>query len=359
MRPQFLGLLSLCVLVLLIPTAILHAQNPGIGLAAVSTGFSSAPTLSAGALLSSLGQITGPASAGSLHRLEGGFLPAMRSLAGQLSTATIGLQGGWNLVSVPLTVSDYAKTTLFPTSTSQAFAYQGGYLPQALLGNGNGYWLKFGSAQTVLMTGLPLARDSIAVLSGWNLIGSISTPLPVGNVGSIPGGIVTSQFFGYTGSGYAISSTIDPGKGYWVKVSQNGTLVISSSSPADTRIRIVPTSEMPPAPPGTGSVAAAGLPAGFGLEQNYPNPFNPATTIRFAIPAQGGDVGTRHAVSLQVFDLLGQRVATLVNDVRGPGVYTVTFPAEGGEASHLASGIYIYRLTAGNFSAVKRMILLR
>ena len=62
------------------------------------------------------------------------------------------------------------------------------------------------------------------------------------------------------------------------------------------------------------------VPQSFVLEQNYPNPFNPATTITFAIPNQGDGVGTRHAVSLHVFDLLGRRVATLVDDSRAPGV---------------------------------------
>ncbi len=93
-------------------------------------------------------------------------------------------------------------------------------------------------------------------------------------------------------------------------------------------------------------------PSGFVLYQNYPNPFNPTTTINYAIPS----VETRHALSVQltVYDILGRKVATLVNNKQAPGKYSVTF-----DASRLGSGIYFYTLRAGDFSATKKMILLK
>lgn len=90
-------------------------------------------------------------------------------------------------------------------------------------------------------------------------------------------------------------------------------------------------------------------PGTFSLSQNYPNPFNPTTTIAFSIPA-----GTQHAVSLRVYDVLGREVATLVNDVKAPGRYEVTWDATG----H-ASGVYYYRVQAGEFVAMRKMILLQ
>lgn len=93
------------------------------------------------------------------------------------------------------------------------------------------------------------------------------------------------------------------------------------------------------------------IPLSLALEQNYPNPFNPTTTIRFAIP---NSVGTLHATSLQVFDLLGRVVATLVNEPMQAGSYSVEWNAKGA-----ASGMYFYRLTAGGFTATKKMLLLR
>jgi hypothetical protein len=89
------------------------------------------------------------------------------------------------------------------------------------------------------------------------------------------------------------------------------------------------------------------MPLVFRLDQNYPNPFNPATTIRYTIPEL-------EKVVLKVFNILGQEVATLINEVQNPGTYQTTF-----DASQLASGIYIYRLQAGSFNEVKRMMLVK
>jgi PKD repeat protein len=88
-------------------------------------------------------------------------------------------------------------------------------------------------------------------------------------------------------------------------------------------------------------------PQGFALFPNHPNPFNPTTTISFSLSE------TAH-VRLDVFNVAGQRVATLVNETRKAGVHDVIF-----EASHLSSGIYFYRLTAGSVTEIKKMILLR
>lgn len=92
-------------------------------------------------------------------------------------------------------------------------------------------------------------------------------------------------------------------------------------------------------------------PVTFQLFQNYPNPFNPTTKIGFTIPK---GVETLHATSLQVFDLLGREVATLVNESKQAGEHTIQF-----DASKLASGIYYYRLQSGSFVATKKMLLVR
>jgi hypothetical protein len=93
---------------------------------------------------------------------------------------------------------------------------------------------------------------------------------------------------------------------------------------------------------------SSGVPAAFSLHQNYPNPFNPSTTITFDVPK-----ATR--VSLRVFNLLGQAVADLVNEVKEPGTYGVML-----DASRLASGVYLYRLSTGTGEThVKKMLLLK
>ena len=92
----------------------------------------------------------------------------------------------------------------------------------------------------------------------------------------------------------------------------------------------------------------------FSLEQNYPNPFNPVTTIKYSIPNNA--VETQHAASVQlkIYNLLGQETATLVNKNQEAGFYEVKF-----DGSQYASGVYIYRLEAGSYTAVKKMMLLK
>ncbi len=89
------------------------------------------------------------------------------------------------------------------------------------------------------------------------------------------------------------------------------------------------------------------LPTEFRLSQNYPNPFNPTTTIEF-------QVSSFEFVSLTVFDVLGREIGTLVNEVRPTGLYTVHW-----DASSFPSGVYIYRLRAGNFVSAKKMVLMK
>ncbi|UCH64705.1 MAG: T9SS type A sorting domain-containing protein, partial [Ignavibacterium sp.] len=89
------------------------------------------------------------------------------------------------------------------------------------------------------------------------------------------------------------------------------------------------------------------IPLEFALEQNFPNPFNPSTVIKYSIPHDG-------FVTLDVFNLLGEKVASLVNGIQKAGRYEINF-----DASNLASGIYVYNLKSGNFSSVRKMLLMR
>ena len=94
----------------------------------------------------------------------------------------------------------------------------------------------------------------------------------------------------------------------------------------------------------------------FELQQNYPNPFNPTTTIRYSVPnvVTSRDLSLQHNITLQVYDVLGREVKTLVNEVKSPGNYEIKF-----DASKLNSGIYFYKLQADNFVQTKKMILVK
>ena len=89
------------------------------------------------------------------------------------------------------------------------------------------------------------------------------------------------------------------------------------------------------------------IPTVFKLEQNYPNPFNPSTIIKFAVPEKSN-------VLIKIYDILGGEVATLVNEELDAGWYEKSF-----NASALASGVYIYRMNAGNFISTKKMLMVK
>jgi parallel beta-helix repeat protein len=96
-----------------------------------------------------------------------------------------------------------------------------------------------------------------------------------------------------------------------------------------------------------GSNGASEIPTMFSLAQNYPNPFNPSTTIKYGLPKDA-------KVSLVVFDMLGRKVMTLVNDMQKAGYHEVQF-----NSLNLSSGTYFYKISAGDFTSIKRMVLLK
>ncbi|TAK54594.1 MAG: T9SS type A sorting domain-containing protein [Bacteroidetes bacterium] len=260
----------------------------------------------------------------------------------------------WNLISVPLDVPNYSKSVLYPTSVSDAFSYStsGGYQTQATLTHGIGYWLKFSYAQFIPLDGDVINEDTIHVNAGWNMIGSISSAISVENVLSHPPGLITSQFFGYN-NGYFESTTIEPGKGYWVKVSVDADLTFSiTAANASNKIIIVPINELPPPPPGL-SEHDLPLPTCYSLNQNFPNPFNPSTVIKYSVPSS-------QYVSLKIYNVLGEEVATLVDGMQDAGFKMQTFDASG-----LPSGVYYYQLMVVgedgilSYTNTKKLLLLK
>ncbi|MGA2625184.1 MAG: hypothetical protein ABSF91_15110 [Bacteroidota bacterium] len=158
------------------------------------------------------------------------------------------LSMGWNMVGVPMTVPDCRRSALFPFAASPAFAFENGYAMKDTLVNGRGYWIKLKGSSYLSLDGSPRLTDTVEVREGWNIIGSISTSFPVTQITSDPGGITTSQFYGYM-HGYVISDTIQPGRGYWVKTDRSGKLILSAAAgmtKASNRIRIVASNETPP-----------------------------------------------------------------------------------------------------------------
>ena len=366
-----------------------------------------------------------------------------------LSAAT-----GWNMLSLPVKVADPRASALFPTASSAAFGYEGSYTPKATLMNGPGYWLRYSSEQVMPILGDSITADTIEVNEGWNLIGSISVPVPGWTITSDTGVSILSRTFGYS-NGYHVADTIVPGKGYWVKTSAGGRLFLNSGlakhaaagairNELESLNEITMTDaagsvqtlyfglddgtidagryELPPVPiegvfdarfasrrmvglfgadahagigillsgavypvtircrmhSASGSLLvdgeqlvladakaftisrapsrlelgmepgpASSLPKRFALSQNYPNPFNPATDIRYEIPVES-------RVVLKVCDVIGRAIATLVNENKPAGTYTIRW-----DAGAMPSGMYYYTLSAGTFNQTRAMALIR
>lgn len=264
---------------------------------------------------------------------------------------TLPLHGRWNLVSIPVELESDSAKTILPTATSSAFRYVAGkYEYGSTLKHGTGYWLTFPPSGNIGFNGIPITDDTIHVATGWNLIGTIGLTIAPSWIRSVPPGIVTSNFWGYDGA-YFVAGTLTPGNGYWVKANQSGKLILSSSGSAASplgKIAIVAGNDLPPPPPdGEIPNPKSQIPNHFGLEQNYPNPFNPLTDIRYQI-------ADRSHVILQIFNLLGEEVARLVDEVQDAGYKSVSWVA-----TDAPSGIYTCRLRAGAYIEVRKMLLVR
>ena len=326
---------------------------------------------------------------------------------------------------------------------------------------GRGYWVKYPDSGFAIVNSSELLLDSVAVDSGWNMVGSISKTVAVNTVGQLPDTSIYSAFVGYGSDGYEVTDSIYPGNGYWVKMKRPAKLILNGSIGGIARITSISpvpfervlnvlsftdaegrmqslyfggkeyqnietaNYELPPrAPEGmfdarfvpdrmieladgknqqdfpisltwvsypltarwiirdesesaslisdekefcmgkNGAIrldhpvsnfmlrlipaSRKDVPKEYALAQNYPNPFNPKTVIRYQLPVQ-----TR--VTLRVYNVIGEIISTLVgDDVQEPGYKEVEW-----DATSQPSGVYFYKLAAGNFVRVKKLLLLR
>ncbi len=374
---------------------------------------------------------------------------------------------GWNMVSVSNVPFSYSKANVFPQGTTSAFAYTGSYAVTDPLTNGAGYWLKFASAVVQGAPGANLTSYSLPVTNGWNLIGSISCPVPTNSItGPVP---VNASYYEYA-TGYSAVTSITPGKGYWIKTNGSGTLDLACNATVvaakvdqnysklegssqlivrdsrggaqslymiDENSLKVPIEryELPPMPPtevfdvrfgsgrsveayssekgksneytvnlqasaypvtlqynvvavgksivvsemsegksisntilnGNGVISVTnpsvssikvkvvddlGTPKKFALSQNYPNPFNPVT--RFSV-----DVPNSANVEISVFDILGHKIATLLSGQQEAGSKSIEWDGKDSHGVSSPSGMYFVRMNAGDFSEVRKIMLLK
>jgi hypothetical protein len=150
-----------------------------------------------------------------------------------------------------------------------------------------------------------------------------------------------------TGASIGLNS-IATGNGNFLSLQSAGTNPLISSTIENDTIRQKPATgqiyRFTPPVSGIHQINSE-VPAKYSLYQNYPNPFNPVTNISFSLPKNG-------FINLIIYDALGREVETLVNEFKQAGSYIVDF-----NASNLSSGIYFYKIQAGDFNDIKKMIL--
>jgi VCBS repeat-containing protein len=388
-------------------------------------------------------------------------------------TRSIPLADGWNLISVPLETQDPTFGAVLPPCENGFFFAPGsgytGISDGEAVPPGQGFFANC-SDGTVQITGAVSDSQTVAVETGWNVIGPFADSVDVESINSTPPGIVETSFFGFsTGGGYVGASALSPGGGYWVKAGEAGTLDLSGSggsgaalaakalaSPQPTTsettsektgprlilrdaagreatLRFVEERSeatqaqyaLPPPPPGdvfdvrfangrsavpinreggtedavaietqglsapidirlNGAspeqvlriergaglegtnarltteepsvelssatdlrVSVEPLPETFALGKSAPNPVRRRATVEYALPEQA-------EVTISVYDVLGRRVARLVDRRKRPGRYSVRL-----DARQLPSGTYFVRMRAGPFSKTRRLTVVR
>lgn len=140
----------------------------------------------------------------------------------------IALASGWNIVSVPINSSTSMATgVIFPAATSPAYGYNSNYVMSSVLEIGKGYFVRYPQAATVSVCGVAPSTRTVALKAGWNIIGAYELDVPVSALTTTPAGIVSSPYYGYA-NGYQQATSLNVGKGYWVRATAAGTLNLNS-----------------------------------------------------------------------------------------------------------------------------------
>jgi hypothetical protein len=150
------------------------------------------------------------------------------------------ISSGWNMISNPVTTADDSVRQLYPTSDfpfAYGFNSSSGYFQSFRMLNGVGYWERFASGTTQVVSGSHRTVDSIDVMMGWNMIGTISEYVDTADIVSDPPGLRASPWFGFSG-GYVAVSTLEPGKAYWVKANAAGKFILASPTAGGLQSRM-------------------------------------------------------------------------------------------------------------------------
>jgi hypothetical protein len=155
-----------------------------------------------------------------------GYLTVLQFHQPQIEV-TVNHQLDWNLVGLPVDVNDPFHLSVFPDALEGTlYSFNGGYIQENDLISGLGYWLRFLIEGTTEISGLPIDSLTIPLMNEWNLISSISTTISLLNIDDPDGLIISGTLYEFN-DGYVQVETLEPGKGYWIRSSGEGGIIIS------------------------------------------------------------------------------------------------------------------------------------
>ncbi|HLX12064.1 MAG TPA: T9SS type A sorting domain-containing protein, partial [Bacteroidota bacterium] len=300
-------------------------------------------------------------------------------------TITVSLAQGWNMIGTISYPTDIANISTTPDGIIQTpfYGYQKGYHPETTLEPMHSYWVKSSSAGTIEIDAPPLVsanRKSTSAPAWMKNFNSIILQNKLGESQTLyigPGkGLAAGQFemppeapqgafdarfannmiaafapeHSFTETAVHIASGSFPVTISWQgSASVGGALIVNGASYSlSARGSAVVPDARAVVSVKLGPAANIAKPKAFALYQNYPNPFNPSTIIRFDLPQNG-------AVTLKLYNVLGQEVATLINNkAYSAGSYSESFNFD-----RFSSGVYVYRISVGNYSAVRKLMFVR
>lgn len=278
-------------------------------------------------------------------------------------------QAGWQMISLPVTPADSLVSVLLPSAIgSMAYGWNasaGNYETTSKMQAQRGYWIAIPQATAQAISGLPVESYTTHFSTpGWYMIGSVSQTIDFTNPQDDPDGAILATF-GWEAAtqSYSPTTNLERGKGYWIAVAQACELTIGGSGANSVAKATHAMSwqafasqfgSMPPLPPSSviNDQLVVNRPTDYGLSQSYPNPFNPETFIEYQLPEPSH-------VSLKIYDLMGREVRTLVNDERAAGYHRVTWDGRDEAGLKLHSGIYLYRMQAGDFVQARKILLVK
>ena len=169
------------------------------------------------------------------HYNNGGFIPrAIKygidyfnyQIFGEMN---INFYQDWNLVGLPLEIDDNNYLTIFPDAIENTlFSFDETYTPDSIIIEGMGYWLRFESAGNTTIIGNTINELTISLNEGWNLISGISIPLNISDIQDPDGIIISGTVYGFTSGSYFNTGNIEPGKGYWLRANNSGSIILIS-----------------------------------------------------------------------------------------------------------------------------------